>query len=569
MPGITEAAPIAQNGTWEIGREYAEQVASGAIIACEYVKQACQRFLDDLAHAAERGLHFDPDAANHAIRFFDLLRHSKGRQFAGRRFILSPWQVFILANLFGWHRADGSRRFRTAYIELPRKNGKSTLAAGIGLYLEVADGEPGAEVYSAATKKDQAKICHEEAKRMARKSPELSTILIVHRDAVLYRARDSKYEPLGADADSMDGLNPSGLICDELHAWKTRDLFDVLETAVGARVSPLMLCITTAGINLESICGEQRGYTADILAGTVPAESGDSVFGFICTLDEGDDWEDEENWHKANPNLGVSVTREYLREQITQAKHKGPAAINKCRRYYFNIWTGAVIDWIDIYEWDRGGVPKFTEADLQGWQCFGGLDMANKLDIAALALCFPDPDDMDVYRFLWRFWVPREFAVKRERKLRDIVKPWAELGYVTMTDGSSIDYKQIEHDILELSEYFRVEEIAFDPFNAGEMAQELTAEGLKMIEFRQSAENFNPPCRRLEGLLRDGHIYHAGNPVARWMAGNVSIREDARGYIMPSRKLSTHKIDGMTAMLQALARAVLHEDEPAVEMWAL
>src|SRR5512139_2470424 len=282
--------------------QYIDDVVAGRVSACHWVQQAAQRHIDDLEHGAERGLHFDQDAAEHVLKFFTILRHSKG-EWAGRLIELEPWQQFLLWTLFGWKRADGTRRFRTAYIEVARKNGKSTMGAGIGLYLLAADGEPGAEIYSAATKRDQARITHLEAVRMVRSSPMLKRRIRTFRDNLNIEGTASKFEPLGADADTTDGLNIHGAIVDEIHAHKTREMWDRLDTATGARRQPLMFGITTAGYDRQSLCWTLNEYSKKVLDRVI---DDDTFFGLIYTLDEGDDWQDEKTWIKANPNLNVS-----------------------------------------------------------------------------------------------------------------------------------------------------------------------------------------------------------------------------------------------------------------------
>lgn len=528
-------------------------MVAGEIIAGKWVKKACQRHLDDLESGHERGLKWDKEAGQHAVDFFGYLRHSKGKEWGGKRFDLSPWQVFIVASVFGWKRSDGRRRFRTIYVEIPRKNGKSTLAAGIALYLLVGDGEPGAEVYAVATKKDQARIVFHESKRMVKASKHLARRLEVFKDSISWHRANAKYEPLGSEEDSLDGLNPSGLIADEVHAWKNRGLFDVLDTALGARSEPVFLLITTAGSDRESVCYEQRRFGEQVLDGLIADESGDAFFAYIACPDDGVEWDSPEAIAQANPNLGVSVQLEYLVRKFAEAKHKGPAAVNAAKRLYLDIWTRTVAGWVSIDVWDRGAVPEFTVDDLAGLPCYAGLDVANSLDVAACVLCFPWEQG---FRLLPFFWLPEECYAEREERLKQIFLPWAELGFVKLTPGNTIDTDVIEDDLIELATKYDLRELAYDPHNADTLAQHLAKAGLTPIKFLQNIQSYNEPVKEAERLMRSGHLWHAGNPILRWMMGNVAMKVDGRGYKMPARKASTEKIDGVVAMLMSLARAM-------------
>jgi phage terminase large subunit-like protein len=392
---------------------YTRGVMDGSIPACQLVRQCVERHLRDLETASERGLHFDRASAEHALRFFGFLRHTKG-EWRGQVFQLSPWQAFIVWALFGWKRADGTRRFRLAYIEVPRKNGKSEFAAGLGLLLLVADGEPAAEIYSAATKRDQAKIVWGAAQQMVELSPELDG-LISHWKSSLTLAIEkwgSKFQPLGADADTMDGLNIHGAIVDELHAHKTSDVVDVLETATGARRQPLQLEITTAGFDRESICWEHHEYTRQVCEGLI---QDDTWFGFIASIDDGDDWKDPATWAKANPNYGVSVKPDDLARKSEKAQHM-PVAQNAFRRLHLDEWTQQNDRFIDIDLWDANA-GEFTEDDLLAQPCYGGLDLSSVADLTAWVMMFPQADDS--LRVLARFWCPEERLIDDQNRYKD------------------------------------------------------------------------------------------------------------------------------------------------------
>lgn len=538
---------------------YARQITSGAIPACKWVRFACQRHLDDLETGHERGLRWDQKAAERAIKFFRFLKHSKGEH-AGKPFVLSPDQQFEIGSIFGWKRADGTRRFREAWIEKPRKMGKTTEAAGVGLYMTLGDGEAGAECYSVATKRDQAKLSHSEAKRMVRASPDLSRRVQVLRDNISVDATNSKYEPLGADANTADGLNPHCLIQDEVHAWKGREFWDVLDTAMGARRQPLKFSITTAAYDTreETVYDEQRKYAENVLSGRYPD---DSFFAVIWSIDEGDDWQSESSWRKANPNLSVTVGIDYLRDKYHKAKGS-PASINAFKRLYMNIRTKSVDGWLPMDLWDKCGLERFDEKELLGRDCWGGLDIANSSDLAAFVLVFPWEDG---FRLLPWFWCPSEARDTRGKALRDVLSPWIEGGFIEATEGNEIDLNRIEERIKVCNSLYNIRGIAYDPFNATALAQNLTRDlGIAMEKFLQNIRQYNEPCRLLESLVRQGKFWHNAHPVLTWMAGNVTIKTDGINNQMPDRKKSANKIDGIPAAIMGLSWASLSQDDVSV-----
>lgn len=547
-------------------RSYARDVVEGKIIACKWVKAACKRHLDDLN--SDRGIWWDQAACDRALKFFGFVRHSKG-DFAGKVFILERWQKFIIGCLFGWKRADGSRRFREAWIEIPRKNGKTQMAAAVALLLLLADFEGGAEVYSAATKRDQAKLSHGEAKRMVKASKSLKRLVDVYRDNLSVEKTNSKYEPLGADADTADGLNPSGLILDEVHAWKGRDFWDVLDTAMGARRQPLKFCITTAGADSgqETVYDEQHKYAKRVLDEN-DNHNDDAFFGIIYTIDDGDDWQNPKSWAKANPNLGVSVRLDYLQDKFNKA-NKSPASQNAFKRLYLNVRTASVDGWLPMEEWKKCGSANllFDENELLGKECFGGLDLANTGDLAAFVLVFPWDDG---YRLLCWFWCPKEPRDTRAQKLRErILAPWIDAEWIEATEGNEIDYNRIREQINTCGTMYDIKQIAFDPYNATQFAQDLAEDGFEAWKFLQRIGIYNEPCRLFERLVREGKLWHNANPVLSWMAGNVTIRQDGIGNMMPDRKRSANKIDGIPAAVMALARASLApaETDGGFERW--
>ena len=539
--------------------KYISDVLGGQLPACKWVKLACERHLRDLEHGEKRGLVFDPAAGQLVISFFTLLKHSKG-EWAGRPIVLEPWQQFVLWVLFGWKKwIDGQlvRRFNISYMEVARKNGKSTLAAGVGLYLMVADGEPGAEVYSAATKKDQARITHSEATRMVKSSPALKKRLTVFRDNIHIKDTASKFEPLGRDTDSMDGLNIHAAIIDELHAHKTRDMVDILETAQGARRQPLQFEITTAGFDRESICYQHHERTEKVLEQTVDEGEADSWFGIIFTFDKDDDWEKPETWLKSNPNLGVSKKLEYMRDQAAKAKEM-PSKLNSFLRLDMDVWTQSETKWIPLEHWMICG-KAVDPVGLRGRTCYGGLDLSSTTDVSALVLVFPPQTEEDDYSVLCRFWIPEEAMHIRSHRDRVSYEAWVRQGHITATPGNVIDYDYILSQIDEDAQNYDLQEIAFDRWGATKIVQEIAEHGLTCVQFGQGFASMSPPMKELEKQILSHRLAHGNNPVLTWMADNLVAAMDPAGNIKPDKSKSIEKIDGMVALIMGLDRAIRNE----------
>ena len=498
---------------------------------------------------------FDERAAMVASAFFErLLVHTKG-EWAGQPFLLEDWQQEeIIRPLFGWKRLDGTRRYRTAYIEVPRKNGKSTLAAGIALLLLFADDEPGAEIYSCAADREQAAIVFDEAKAMVKASPVLSRRCEVYKRSIVVPGTRSVYRVLSADAYTKHGLNAHGVIFDELHAQPNRDLWDVMNTSTGARRQPLVVAITTAGYNRESVCWEQHEYARQVQAEIIPD---DTFLPVLYAADEDDDWLDENVWAKANPNLGVSVKLDYLRNEARRAENV-PAYQNTFRRLHLNQWTQQETRWLSLQDWDACGEP-FNERLLEGAVCYGGLDLASSSDIASFVLCFPsEVGEPEQYVWLPFFWIPRENMVERARKDRVPYDAWVRDGLITATEGNVIDYGYIVRDIEALGERFNIREIAFDRWGAFQVSQALEGAGFTMVGFGQGFASMAAPTKELLRLLLDGKLRHGGHPVLRWMADNMVVSTDAAGNVKPNKAKSREKIDGIVAGIMALDRAVRH-----------
>lgn len=534
--------------------EYIHGVTDGTIPACQFIRLAVARHTSDLETGAARGLHFDRQAAEHALRFFGFLKHSKG-EWAGQPFELSGWQQFLIWCLFGWKRADGLRRFRTAYIEVPRKNGKSTLSAGIGLYLMVADGEPGAEVYAAATKRDQARITHSEATRMVKASPALGRMVKTYRDNLHILATAAKFEPLGADSDTMDGLNVHGALIDELHAHKTRAVVDVLDTATGARRQPLIFEITTAGYDRASVCWEHHEYSRQILEGTI---QDDAWLAYIATIDEGDDWQDPAVWAKANPNYGVSVKPDDLQRKADKAA-KMPAAQNGFLRLHLNVWTQQSDRWIDLDLWDANA-GEVDEDALAGRVCYGGLDLSSVADLTAWVMAFPragDPDEVDI---LARFWCPASRLTDSANQYQAQYQAWAREGWLQVTDGDAVDYGFIKRQILEDASTYRLIDMNVDRlFQGYQLSMELADEGISLFGMGQGFISMAAPVKEFERRLLEKKLHHGGNPILRWMAGNVAVKQDPAGNLKVDKAESQGKVDGIVAMVMALDRAMRQE----------
>ena len=533
---------------------YAEDVVSGRQTAGPFVRLACQRHLDDLRDGPERGLSFDEDAANHAIQFSSFLHHSKG-EWAGQSFVLAPWQQFIVGNLFGWKRADGTRRFRTAYNEVPRKNGKSTLSAMIALYLAFIDGEPGAEVYCAATKREQAKIVWDEARRMVEATPALKKRIrvMVARPNLSSEATASKLEPLGADSDSSDGLNIHGAIVDEVHAHKTRAMIDVIETATGARRQPLTFYVTTAGYNRNSICWELRDYATKILETIV---NDDTTFAYIATIDIGDDWTAPSVWAKANPNYGISVKVDDLERKCAKAIET-PGQQNAFKRLHLNIWTEQAERWLDIARWDACDAPIIDDR-LRGQVCYAGLDLSGTRDLTAFVAVFPDPS-RESFDVLCRFWIPEDTIEEAERRDRVPYRQWVDAGLVSATEGNVTDFDAVRDEIKLFRSRYQVQEIPFDPWNALQLATQLGSDGATVVQMPQNYSMLSEPSKLLEKLILSRNLRHGGNPVLRWMASNVAILHGPNESIWPVKEKSTGRVDGIVALIMGLKRATISE----------
>lgn len=500
---------------------------------------------------------YDEAAAERAVGFFeDLLVHVKG-EWAGEPIRLAPWQADdIIRTLFGWKRSDGTRRYRTVYVEIPRKNGKSTLAAGLALYLLVADGEPGAEVYSAAADRSQAGIVFGLAKAMVESCRELAGVCKAYARSIVIEPRHSSYHVLSADVPTKHGLNAHGVIFDELHAQPNRDLWDVLTTSTGSRRQPVVLAITTAGYDRHSICWEVHDYAVKVRDGVI---EDDAFLPVIYAAEEGDDWQAPATWAKANPNLGVSVKPEYLEREAKRAREVA-AYENTFKRLHLNLWTEQATRWLPMESWDACAGEADADA-LRGQRCFAGLDLSSTTDLSALVLFFPAGGQVLAF-----YWIPEEKLRERSRRDRVPYGLWASQGLLDATPGNVVDYAFIRSRLNALAGEYEIAEVAYDPWGATKLVTELGDDGFTMVPFRQGFASMSPACKELETLVLGGQLRHGGHPLLRWNAANVAVRQDPAGNLKPDKAKSTDRIDGIVALLMAVDRAT-RSAAPAKSRW--
>ena len=495
---------------------------------------------------------FDADAASIVLDFFpECLRHVKG-ELAGTPFVLEPWQSAVVANLFGWKRPDGTRRYRRGMLYVPRKNGKTTLAAGILLYVLFCDGEPGAEIYSAAADRDQARLVFDQAAGMVRQDNDLydrCTVYSAHggSKAIVLSDMSGSYRTISAEAGTKHGFNTHMAIVDELHAQPNRELVDVIETSTGSRRQPLVLFTTTADYAHPSICNEMHDYACKVRDGVIEDAS---FLPAIWGAGIEDDWLSPETWAKANPNLGVSLSREFLAQECQRAQ-ESPAYENTFKRLHLNIVTEQAKRWIPLEVWDS--CAGAVEADaLRGKPCYAGLDLSTTQDMSACVLYFPASRALLPF-----FWLPDDSAHAREKRDKVPYLTWARQGLIELTPGNVIDYGYVETRLAQLKAQYDIKELAYDPWNATQTALNLQANGFKCVEFRQGFQSMNEPSKEFLRLLTSGVLRHGGHPVLRWMASNVAVKSDPAGNIKPDKEHSFEKIDGIVAAIMALGRSMV------------
>jgi phage terminase large subunit-like protein len=537
---------------------YARSVVSGQVAAGRYHVLSCARHERDRATKVSSAFpyRFDIERAERFFRFAERLKHYKG-EWSGQRIHLQPYQRFRLGSIFGWIHVDtGLRRFRTAYNEIPRKNGKSLEAAIVALYVSFFDGEPGAEGYCLATKRDQAKIVFNDCKRLVLASAELRsriTVLVanLHRDSSA-----SKLEPLGADRDSTDGLNPNLIINDEYHAQKDRGMLDVMETATGARQQPLNFQITTAGNDPFTPCGDQHDYACKILDRVLVD---DTFFAFIAHADIDDDWTDERTWRKANPNYGVSVKPDDLRALATKAIAM-PAAAAAFKQKRLDIWVNTSAPWLSLEGWRRGQ-SVWSPDDLSGEPCWIGIDMSSKIDLTAVVAAFPPNGTRTRWRLIPWVLTPADTVVVRAHRDRAPYPVWIERGFLRTNPGNQIDQDVVRDIVRAAADKYDVQQIGIDPWNAGNLMKQLSDDGFAVVDIPQTFQQMSQPSKAFEADVLDGQIDAGGNDLMTWSIANAVVQTDNKENIYPIKKKSRGRIDPVIAAL--LARKLATLEEPA------
>ena len=501
--------------------------------------------------------YFDKQAAERAVAFIEThIRHCKG-ELAGKLFILEEWQKKdLIEPIFGWkHKDTGLRKYRSVYCEIARKNGKSSLGAAIALYLLFADTELGSEIFSCAGDRAQASIIFDLAKRMIQLDKVLSEKSKVFRNAITFPSKGNTYKVLSADASLQHGHNPNGILFDELHTQKSRELYDTMVTGTGARTQPLLFTVTTAGSSKTdgNICWEVHEYARKVKEGIITDET---FLPVLYAADSDDDIQDPATWRKANPNIGVSITEDYLKNEAKRAAEL-PSYENTFKRLHLNIWTTSVSKWISDSVW----MENYEDIDiesLKGQKCWGGLDLASTMDLSSLVLYFPMEEQKDVV--LVYFWCPEASAELRGRKYKLPYDEWIADGYIKATEGDVQDYEYIRKDINEIIELYDLQSIAYDRWNSSQLIIQLAQhDGIPMSQFGQGYRSMSAPCKELEKLVLKKQINHLNNPVLRWQCENVQLQTDPAQNIKINKAKSSEKVDGMVALVMALGEMMTDE----------
>ena len=496
---------------------------------------------------------FDEGKARRTVEFINCLKHTKGR-WRGQPFELLPWQEKIIRDVFGTVKENGYRQYNTAYVEIPKKNGKSELAAGVALYMTCGDNEWGAEVYGCASDRQQASIVFDVAVDMVDQCPALKKRIkpVMSVKRLVYQPTNSFYQVLSAEAYTKHGLNVHAVIFDELHSQPNRELFDVMTKGSGdARTQPLFFLITTAGTDRHSVCFEQHQKAEDIILGR---KIDDTFYPVIYGASDEDDWTSEKVWYDANPSLGYTIDIEKVRNACMSAMDN-PAEENIFRQLRLNQWVKQSTRWMQMEKWDACGFPV-DERELLGRECFGGLDLSSTTDITALVLVFPPRAENEKYILLPYFWIPEENMQLRVRRDHVPYDNWEQQGFLKTTEGNVIHYGFIEKFIEELGIKYNIREIAFDRWGAVQMVQNLEGFGFTVVPFGQGFKDMSPPSKELMKLTLEQRLAHGGHPVLRWMMDNIFVRTDPAGNIKPDKEKSTEKIDGAVATVMALDRAI-------------
>lgn len=549
-----------------MARRYAEAIVSGEVSACRFVVQACQRQLDDLA-SPPSGYRFDEARAERVCKFVELVPHIKGQLAREEALIkLEPWQVFILTTVYGWVDGDGNRRFRRSYVEVPRGNGKSSLSSPLGLYMLALDGEAGAEVYSAATTRDQARIVFRDAQAMARRMPKFCDRfgVSVPAQAIVQERTASSFKALSADGHTLDGLNIFFAIVDELHAHKTPAVYEVLETGLGKRPQSLLWLITTAGSNRHGICYQVRDDVTKILSGDMKGRYAETTFGMIYTVDEGDDPFDETTIRKANPNFGVSVDPAHVLQLADKAR-KSPQARANFLTKHLNVWVDANTALFDTEHWRACEDHSLDETDFSTDECVIGLDLASKIDIAARLNVYRRAVEGKAHYYVFpRFYLPRA-AIEEDR--HPMYRGWELQGDLIATPGETTDFGIIEDEIKADGPGLNLLAVATDPWQAQQMIQGLKKDGMPAEEYRQTVQNMSEATKTLDAIMRERRVHHPGNAVLNWMIGNVVGHYDAKENVYPRKEMSANKIDGAVALIMALGWFLGREAKAEFSPW--
>lgn len=548
--------------------QYARDIVKGKIIACKYVIDACQRHLDDLEQEKNKSFKykFNKDLAEKVCKFIQLLPHTKGEwAFKRMQITLEPWQLFIFCCVFGWvHKKTNLRRFREVYTEIPRKNGKSAISAGTGLYCFSADNEFGAEVYSGATTEKQAWEVFRPARLMCKRTPLLCEAfgITVNASNLSRIADGARFEPLIGNPG--DGASPSCAIVDEYHEHDTDSLYTTMLTGMGARKQPLMWAITTAGYNIEGPCYDKRREVIDMLNATVP---NDELFGIIYTIDEGDDWTAPSALEKANPNIGISVYRDFLLSQQQRAINNARLA-NTFKTKHLNVWVSAKSAFFNMISWASCEDKSLSLEQFEGQSVIRGYDLARKLDMNSGVRLFPRILDgkRHYYCISPKFWVPYDTvygADVEDRKTAERFQKWINTGHLDVTDGAEIDYREILHDAIESNKDNPVTVSVIDPHGATNLSHHLADEGLNPVTIIQNFTNLSDPMKELEAAIQSGRFHHDGNPILTWCISNV-VGKNAPGnddIVRPIKERNENKIDGAVALIMAIGRIILSEQD--------
>jgi len=536
--------------------EYADKVISGETPACLYVKQACQRFISDLDR---KDLDFDSYEANRWCEFLEGLPHVKGKWAAkGELLKLSDWQIFCTVNIYGWKLLKtGKRRFREAYIEVGRKNGKTFYTAGIGLGMMAIDGEYGAEIYCGATTEKQAFEIFRPAKQICERTPQLREDygIEVNAKTLTIMSNGSRFEPIIGDPG--DGASPSFGIADEFHEHKNSDQVDTMVTGMGARDNPIMFYITTAGVDTGGPCYAKRDDVIQILKGAV---SDDSIFGIIYTIDKDDQWDTIDAQIKANPNYGVSISTEFLEGQLKQAR-RSAAKQTAYKTKHLNMWVGAKAAWMNMLAYQACRKKKLDIKDFKGRRCIVALDLATKKDIADMAILFP-PENGGKWTAFCRHYLPEDVITDGGNTR---YKAWHADGWFTATPGNITDFEYIEDDLRELKSDYEIISVPYDPFQATYLATRLLEDGFPMVEVGATVKNLSQPMKELEAKILEKNIQFQSDPVLMWMFGNVTAKLDKKDNIFPNKERFENKIDGVVALIMAMNRAILDEETGSLD----